>query len=86
MRPPSPAGAGSWSGRFPLARDVVQRLESAVTRGGAPLPDLLLARRTLGDLQLDAADLDLFAFHLTVAQARAAGELPPLPENIPHVP
>jgi hypothetical protein len=31
-------------------------------------------------------DLDLFAFHLTVAQARAAGELPPLPENIPHVP
>ena len=71
---------------LPLARDVVQRLESAVTRGGAPLPDLLLARRTLGDLQLDAADLDLFAFHLTVAQARAAGELPPLPENIPHVP
>jgi cobalt-zinc-cadmium efflux system outer membrane protein len=65
---------------------VVQRLESAVTRGGAPLPDLLLARRTLGELQLDAADLDLFAFHLTVAQARAAGELPPLPESIPHVP
>jgi outer membrane protein, heavy metal efflux system len=71
---------------LPLARDVVQRLESAVTRGGAPLPDLLLARRTLGDLQLDAADLDLFAFHLTVAHARAAGELPPLPENLPHVP
>ncbi|HET9156444.1 MAG TPA: TolC family protein, partial [Myxococcaceae bacterium] len=71
---------------LPLARDVVQRLESAVTRGGAPLPDLLLARRTLGDLQLDAADLDLFAFHLTVAHARAAGELPPMPENIPHVP
>jgi cobalt-zinc-cadmium efflux system outer membrane protein len=71
---------------LPLARDVVQRLESAVTRGGAPLPDLLLARRTLGDLQLDAADLDLFAFHLTVAQARAAGELPSLPESIPHVP
>ena len=71
---------------LPLARDVVQRLESAVTRGGAPLPDLLLARRTLGDLQLDAADLDLFAFHLTVAHARAAGELPPLPENVPHVP
>ena len=71
---------------LPLARDVVQRLESAVARGGAPLPDLLLARRTLGDLQLDAADLDLFAFHLTVAQARAAGELPPLPENIPNVP
>ncbi|MGZ6132740.1 MAG: TolC family protein [Myxococcaceae bacterium] len=71
---------------LPLARDVVQRLETAVTRGGAPLPDLLLARRTLGDLQLDAADLDLFAFHLTVAQARAAGELPPLPESVPHVP
>lgn len=71
---------------LPLAREVVQRLESAVTRGGAPLPDLLLARRTLGDLQLDAADLDLFAFHLTVAQARAAGELPPLPESVPHVP
>jgi len=71
---------------LPLARDVVQRLETAVTRGGAPLPDLLLARRTLGELQLDAADLDLFAFHLTVAQARAAGDLPPLPEDLPHVP
>jgi len=71
---------------LPLARDVVHRLETAVTRGGAPLPDLLLARRTLGDLQLDAADLDLFAFHLTVAQARVAGELPPLPESVPHVP
>jgi len=71
---------------LPLARDVVQRLESAVTRGGAPLPDLLLARRTLDELQLDAADLDLFSFHLAVARARTAGELPPLPENAPHVP
>jgi cobalt-zinc-cadmium efflux system outer membrane protein len=71
---------------LPLARDVVQRLESAVTRGGAPLPDLLLARRTLDELQLDAADLDLFSFHLAVTRARTAGELPPLPENVPHVP
>jgi cobalt-zinc-cadmium efflux system outer membrane protein len=71
---------------LPLARDVVQRLESAVTRGGAPLPDLLLARRTLGELRLDAADLDLFSFHLSVAHARAAGEVPPLPEDAPHVP
>lgn len=71
---------------LPLARDVVQRLESAVTRGGAPLPDLLLARRTLGELQLDAADLDLFSFHLSVARARAAGEVPHLPEDAPHVP
>jgi cobalt-zinc-cadmium efflux system outer membrane protein len=71
---------------LPLARDVVQRLESAVTRGGAPLPDLLLARRTLGELQLDAADLDLFSFHLSVARARSAGEVPPLPEDAPYVP
>jgi len=70
----------------PLAREVVERLESAVQRGGAPLPDLLLARRTLGELQLDAADLDLFAFRLSVARSRAAGELPPFPEAAPHVP
>lgn len=70
----------------PLAREVVERLESAVQRGGAPLPDLLLARRTLGELQLDAADLDLFTFRLSVARSRAAGELPPFPDSAPHVP
>ena len=57
-----------------------------VQRGGAPLPDLLLARRTLGELQLDAADLDLFTFRLSVARSRAAGELPPFPDSAPHVP
>jgi cobalt-zinc-cadmium efflux system outer membrane protein len=71
---------------LPLAREVVQRLESAVQRGGAPLADLLLARRTLGELRLDEADLDLFTFRLSVARSRAAGELPPFPETAPHVP
>jgi cobalt-zinc-cadmium efflux system outer membrane protein len=64
---------------LPLARSVVSRLEEIVKRGGAPLPDLLLARRTLGEVTLDAVDLDLNAFVLSVAQARVlgAGPIPP---------
>ena len=64
---------------LPLAQSVVKRLEEVVRRGGAPLPELLLARRTLGELTAQAADLDLSAFQLAVAEARIRGDGPPTP-------
>jgi len=59
---------------LPLARDIVERLAGAVRSGGAPLQDLLLARRTLGELLVDAAELDLLAYHLTATLARTTGQ------------
>ena len=64
---------------LPLARSVVSRLDAAVQRGGAEIQDLLLARRTLGELLLEAADVDLTAFHLDVERSRTAGRLPVTP-------
>lgn len=66
---------------LPLAEGVVQRLDAAVRAGGAALQDLLLARRSYGELLLHAADLDLTAFHLTLEldRARAAGPAAPAP-------
>ncbi|QRK12816.1 TolC family protein [Archangium violaceum] len=64
---------------LPLAADLVQRLEAAVKAGGASLQDLLFARRTYGQVLMDAAELDLTAFHLSVAldRVRAAGPKAP---------
>jgi cobalt-zinc-cadmium efflux system outer membrane protein len=70
----------------PLARSVVDRLEEVVRRGGAPLQELLLARRTLGELTLAAAALDLSAQQLDVASARVRGEGPPAPYEFSFVP
>lgn len=67
---------------LPLARGIVDRLEAAVKAGGAVLQDLLLARRTLGELLLSAADLDATAYKNRVALARVVGELPPLPAEL----
>lgn len=62
---------------LPLARQLVDTLERTVARGGTSLGDLLLARRSLGELLLDDADTRLTAFHLAVARGRnAAGGLP----------
>jgi hypothetical protein len=47
-----------------------------VTAGGAPIQDLLQARRTLGELPQDAADLDLANFEVSPALMRAAGNSP----------
>ncbi|MBL8911330.1 MAG: TolC family protein [Archangium sp.] len=60
---------------LPLARSVVSRLDAAVTRGAAPLQELLLARRTLAELLLTAAELDRTVFHLRVARARLSSSL-----------
>lgn len=64
---------------LPQATQLVQRLEAAVKAGGASLLELLLARRTYGQLLLDAAELDLSAFRLAVAMERvsAGGPTPP---------
>src|SRR5262245_16985915 len=66
----------------PLARSLVHTLDSAVQRGGASLQDLLLARRTLGELLLDSADLDLQAFRISTASARNSAAGPPLPRGL----
>lgn len=64
---------------LPLAEGLVQRLEAAVRAGGASLQELLLTRRSYGQLILEAADLDLSAFRLAVEleRTRAAGPRPP---------
>lgn len=67
---------------LPLAREIVRRLEGAVQGKGAPLQDLLLARRTLGELSVDAAELDLLTFHLSASLARAGAFAPPLPAEL----
>jgi outer membrane protein, heavy metal efflux system len=64
---------------LPLALSVVERLSAAVTRGAAPLQELLLARRTYAELLLTANDLDRASFRLRVARARVAGSALPLP-------
>ncbi|HEX2572658.1 MAG TPA: TolC family protein [Polyangia bacterium] len=72
---------------LPLARSVVARLEQAVAQGGAPLQELLLARRTLGELLIDATELDLATFRLSLARARLGGGGPhALPVTSPPLP
>lgn len=66
---------------LPLARSVVDRLGAAVARGGAPIQELLLARRSLAELLLLASDLDRTVFHLHVARARLGSTLE-LPEEL----
>ncbi len=68
---------------LPLARSVVDRLDAAVVRGAAPLQELLLARRSLAELLLTAAELDRTVFHLHVARARLENSLDSLPELTP---
>jgi cobalt-zinc-cadmium efflux system outer membrane protein len=67
---------------LPLARSVVDRLEEIVRRGGAPLQDLLLARRTWGELTLDATEMALSAHQLANAVSRARGEGPQVPPEL----
>jgi outer membrane protein TolC len=61
---------------LPMAQGIVERIAKAVTAGGAPLQDLLQARRTLGELLADAADLELASFETSLALLRAAGTSP----------
>lgn len=67
---------------IPLARKIVDRLSEAVGRGAAALQDLILARRTLEELSIDALDLELAAFKLSITRARLSGVVPPLPPEL----
>ena len=67
---------------LPQAAQLVQRLEAAVKAGGASLLDLLFARRTYGQLLLDAAALDLSAFRLSVALERVSATGPTAPAEL----
>jgi len=50
--------------------------------GGASMLDLLFARRTYGQLLLDAADLDLAAFRLSVTMERVRAAGPQAPAEL----
>ncbi|WP_434387110.1 TolC family protein [Melittangium boletus] len=67
---------------LPLASSLVGRLEAAVKAGGASLQDLIFARRTYGQLLLDAAQLDLNAYHLSVELERASAAGPRAPGEL----
>lgn len=58
---------------LPLARQVVEALAKTVLVGGAPIQDLLLARRTLQELTVDSADVDLRVFRVTLDLDRVTG-------------
>jgi cobalt-zinc-cadmium efflux system outer membrane protein len=58
---------------LPLASSVIDRLGAAVTRGAAPIQELLLARRSYAELLLTSNDLDRASFRLRVARARLTG-------------
>jgi cobalt-zinc-cadmium efflux system outer membrane protein len=65
---------------LPLGQSVVERLSAAVTRGAAPLPELLLARRSWSELLLLTNDLHRANYGLRVERARLTGapiDLPP---------
>ncbi len=61
---------------LPLAKALTARLEAAVQRGATPVQELLLTRRTYGELLLDASELDLAAFRLAHARARLSAPSP----------
>ena len=70
------------SSSLPLARQLVDTLQSAVQRGGASLGELLLARRTLGELLLAAADVRFLSFRLASEIGRAGALGPPAPVDL----
>jgi len=71
---------------LPLARRLVDTLERAVRQGGTSLSELLLARRSLGELVLDDADVELLAFRVDAALARNGAAGPPAPPDLAPVP
>ena len=67
---------------LPLARRLVETLEKAVRQGGTSQTELLLARRGLGELLLDSADVQLQSFHVAAALARNGPTGPPPPADL----
>lgn len=70
---------------LPLARSVVTNLEKAMLVG-APLQDLLLARRTLEELNVSSADVDLLVFETSTELERTVGAEPPAPPRLGGAP
>jgi cobalt-zinc-cadmium efflux system outer membrane protein len=60
---------------LPLARSLVDRLTATVKAGGTPLPELLLARRSLNELLTDSSDLDQSVFETALSLRRLSGAL-----------
>jgi cobalt-zinc-cadmium efflux system outer membrane protein len=67
---------------LPLARRLVETLEKVVRQGGTSQTELLLARRGLGELLLDSADVQLQSFHVAAALARNGPTGPPPPPDL----
>ncbi|MBY0277313.1 TolC family protein [Candidatus Binatia bacterium] len=67
---------------LPLAQRVVGQLQKSIGAGGGGLQDLLLARRTLGELLLETAEADRAALEGTLALARASGVTPDVPGDL----
>ncbi len=67
---------------LPLARRIVDTLDRAVQQGGASIGELLLARRTLGELLLDAADVQLLSFRVSAELGRVGAVGPPPPGEL----
>src|SRR5262249_61921669 len=67
---------------LPLAHRLVDTLERAVQQGGAGLSELLLARRSLGELQLDAADVQLLSYRIASGLARTGSVGPAAPAEL----
>ncbi|MCA2978969.1 MAG: TolC family protein [Myxococcaceae bacterium] len=70
---------------LPLARSVVDRLEAAVSRGAAPLQELLLARRAWAELVLMENELDRASFRLRLERARVLGSPLVVPKELADV-
>lgn len=66
---------------LPRAQDVATRVETAARRGGAALPEVLLARRTLEELQLERVDLAGELFQTVLTLRRTLGSLPRPPRG-----
>lgn len=64
---------------LPRARQVVERISEAARRGGAALPDVLLARRAFEELELDRVDVTAAARRATLELRRQAGLYPKPP-------
>jgi outer membrane protein, heavy metal efflux system len=71
---------------LPLARSLVERLTAAVKAGGTPLPELLLARRSLNELLSDSSDLDRSVFETALALRRLSGLHAPQPPQTSATP
>jgi len=71
---------------LPLAQSVVARLTATVKAGGAPLADLLVARRSLNELLTDASDVDRSVFEASLAISRISGARAPSPPATQDLP